>query len=81
MNRKPNEVYAQSDFSQLEVRLFASVKAEGNKPNIHRAEAARGVPLEDVSDEMRAYAKRVNFLRTFGCSEADAIVIAHRDDF
>lgn len=66
-----------ADYSQVELRLMASMSGDTNMVqdfrdghDIHRATAARvfGVELEDVTSDMRAKAKMVNFGIIYGIS-------------
>jgi DNA polymerase-1 len=66
------------DYSQIELRVFAHVtrdpellRAFGNDEDIHAATAGRvfGVPLDQVTPEMRRQAKTVNFAVIYGQSD------------
>ncbi len=67
-----------ADYSQIELRLLAHfsgdanlVKAFNEGKDIHATTASRvfGVPLEDVTSQMRRMAKAVNFGIIYGISE------------
>ncbi len=64
-----------SDYSQVELRIIAALSNDENMceaflqgEDIHKATAAKvfGVPIEDVSKEMRSKAKAVNFGIIYG---------------
>jgi DNA polymerase-1 len=66
-----------ADYSQIELRIMAHLsedegllRAFANGEDIHKAAAAEvyGVPLEDVSGDMRRSAKAVNFGLIYGMS-------------
>lgn len=85
--RAAGNVLVSADYSQIELRLMASLSKDKNMLNafdaghdIHRATAARvyGVPLEEVSTDQRRNAKAVNFgiiygQSAFGLSQSLAI--------
>jgi DNA polymerase-1 len=63
------------DYSQIELRVMAHISDDATLiaafeagQDIHRATAAAvyGVPSQDVTDEMRGFAKRVNFGLMYG---------------
>jgi DNA polymerase-1 len=76
----PNEeghVLLSADYSQVELRLIAELSGDAgmieafqSKQDIHSATASKvfGVPLEEVSKEMRGKAKMVNFGIIYGIS-------------
>jgi len=68
--RDENYTLLSADYSQVELRIIASLSNDENMceaflhgEDIHKATAAKvfGVPLEEVSKEMRSKAKAVNF--------------------
>jgi len=72
-----NHVLLSADYSQVELRLIAElsgdegmIEAFQSKQDIHSATASKvfGVPLEDVTKEMRSKAKMVNFGIIYGIS-------------
>ncbi len=81
--RNEDYVLVSADYSQIELRIIASISNETNMihdfeqgHDIHAATAARvyNVPLADVTKEMRRNAKTVNFgiiygISAFGLSE------------
>lgn len=81
--RDENHTLLSADYSQIELRLMAElskdpglVSAFNSGQDIHAATAAKvyGIPLEEVSGEMRRKAKMVNFgiiygISAFGLSE------------
>ena len=81
--RDEDHVILSADYSQIELRLVAEIAKEEamleafrSGIDIHQATAARvyGVPLEEVSREMRSKAKMVNFgiiysISAFGLSQ------------
>lgn len=75
--RDANHVILAADYSQIELRLIAELSNEKtmmeafiNGEDIHAATAAKvfGVPLDEVSREMRSNAKTVNFGIIYGVS-------------
>lgn len=75
--RDENSVLLAADYSQIELRIVASVaedeammEAFNNGIDIHRATAAKvfQVDLDDVTDDMRRQAKTVNFGIIYGIS-------------
>lgn len=75
--RAPGHVLLSADYSQIELRLMASLSQDKNMldafdagHDIHRATAARvyGVPLEEVNTDQRRNAKAVNFGIIYGQS-------------
>ena len=75
--RDANHVILAADYSQIELRLIAQLSQEKtmmeafiNGEDIHAATAAKvfGLPLEEVSREMRSNAKTVNFGIIYGVS-------------
>ncbi len=99
----PGRVLITADYSQIELRILAHLsrdpgltEAFRNGEDIHAAVAAQinGVPLGDVTREMRNAAKMVNFgivygitpfglARRLGCSntEADEIITGYKQRF
>ena len=81
--RDNDHVLVSADYSQIELRLVAEIAQEQamleafqNGLDIHQATAARvyGIPLNDVTKEMRSKAKMVNFgiiysISAFGLSQ------------
>lgn len=91
----PGNVFISADYSQFELRL-AAIMAEDEKMmqefnqdiDIHAATAAQvqGVPLEEVSKDMRYRAKAVNFgilygMSAHGLSIATGMSVAEAKDF
>src|SRR5690606_1084769 len=75
--RKAGNVLLSADYSQIELRLMASLSKDKNMleafaagHDIHRATAARvyGIPLEEVTSDQRRNAKAVNFGIIYGQS-------------
>ncbi|PRD46901.1 DNA polymerase I [Sphingobacterium haloxyli] len=75
--REPGHVLLSADYSQIELRLMASLSQDKNMldafaagHDIHRATAARvyGIPLELVTSDQRRNAKAVNFGIIYGQS-------------
>ncbi|MDO5325091.1 MAG: DNA polymerase I [Clostridia bacterium] len=75
---KPGCILADADYSQIELRVLAHfsgdhamVDAFQKGQDIHTRTAAEvyGVPMEDVTREMRSSAKAVNFGLVYGISE------------
>ena len=75
--RSEEYVILSADYSQIELRLVAAIskdaamlEAFNNDLDIHLATAAKvyGVPLEEVTKEMRSNAKMVNFGIIYGIS-------------
>lgn len=75
--RAPEHVILSADYSQIELRLMASLSEDKNMldafaagQDIHRATAARvyGIPLEEVTADQRRNAKAVNFGIIYGQS-------------
>jgi DNA polymerase-1 len=73
--RDENYTLLSADYSQVELRIIASLSNDENMceaflhgEDIHKATAAKvfGVPLEEVSKEMRSKAKAVNFGIIYG---------------
>lgn len=72
-----NCLLVSADYSQIELRLMAHIsqdpsllKAFANNIDIHKATAAEvwGVPLEEVTQDMRRDAKAINFGLIYGMS-------------
>lgn len=75
--RDENYTLVSADYSQIELRIIASlsgeenmIKAFQNHEDIHRSTAAKvfNVPLEEVTKEQRSNAKTVNFGIIYGVS-------------
>ena len=75
---EPGHVIVSADYSQIELRIMAHLsndagllKAFQEDADIHAATAAevQGVPLQDVTPDMRRMAKAVNFGLIYGMSE------------
>ncbi len=80
-------LFFSADYSQIELRLIADMSGDKNMieafnsgADIHRATAAKiyRMPIEEVTDEQRRYAKTANFgiiygISAFGLSERLAI--------
>lgn len=75
---EPNWVLFAADYSQIELRVLAHISADEKLieafqqgADIHRRTAADvfGVPIEDVTSEMRNAAKAVNFGIIYGISD------------
>ncbi len=73
-----NKVFLDADYSQIELRVLAHVSKDQtmvdnfiNDEDIHAQAASRvfGVPLEEVSKELRSKAKAVNFGIVYGISD------------
>ncbi|MBU0476089.1 MAG: DNA polymerase I [Bacteroidetes bacterium] len=89
--RDKNHVLLSSDYSQIELRIMASIcedetlmKAFGNGEDIHTSTAALvfQIPKEEVTPDMRRKAKEVNFgilygIGAFGLSTRLGITRAH----
>ena len=83
MARNDDYILLAADYSQIELRIIASlagdrhmIEAFANHYDIHAATAARiyGMPMEEVSKDLRRNAKSVNFgiiygISAFGLSE------------
>jgi DNA polymerase-1 len=74
----PNQMLLSCDYSQIELRVFAHVtkdpellRAFAADEDIHAATASKvfGVPLEEVTPDMRRRAKTVNFAVIYGQSD------------
>lgn len=72
---KPGNVLVAADYSQIELRILAHMSKDPvliasfqNNEDIHRRTASEvfGVPMEDVTKEMRRNAKAVNFGIIYG---------------
>ncbi|MCI8965767.1 MAG: DNA polymerase I [Clostridia bacterium] len=72
------KVFVDADYSQIELRLLAHisedeamVEAFNNNEDIHKQAASRvfGVPMEEVTKELRSRAKAVNFGIVYGISD------------
>ncbi|MFK8279479.1 DNA polymerase I [Capnocytophaga canimorsus] len=75
--RDENHVLLAADYSQIELRIIASLSQEPNMikafnqgEDIHRATASQvfGVPISEVTREQRSHAKTVNFGIIYGVS-------------
>lgn len=73
--RDENHILLAADYSQIELRIIAEISGDegmkhafNNDLDIHASTAAKvfGVPLEDVSRDMRSKAKAVNFGIAYG---------------
>ena len=73
-----NNVIISADYSQIELRLLAHISRDDNlieafceDEDIHSATASKvfGVPIEEVTKEMRSRAKAVNFGIVYGQSK------------
>ncbi len=73
----PGNVLIDADYSQIELRVLAHmaqdrtmIDAFNNGADIHRLTAAQthGIPIEEVTPEMRSAAKAVNFGIVYGIS-------------
>ena len=90
-----NSIILSSDYSQIELRIFASlanvdnlIKAFEEDKDIHAKTASDifGIPLENVTKDMRRTAKAVNFgilygISSFGLSEDLGIDISSAKNF
>jgi DNA polymerase-1 len=74
---KPDHLLLSTDYSQIELRIVAHIaedkamiEAFQNDQDIHSATAAAisGIPLEDVTPDMRRNAKAINFGLIYGMS-------------
>lgn len=72
------KVFIDADYSQIELRVLAHMSKDENMINafrshsdIHKISASQvfGVPLEEVTKEMRSHAKAVNFGIVYGISD------------
>ncbi|MCD8295719.1 MAG: DNA polymerase I [Clostridia bacterium] len=75
---RPGRVFVNADYSQIELRLLAHcsgckelIDAYNRGEDIHRLTASQvfGVPVEQVTKEMRSHAKAVNFGIIYGISD------------
>lgn len=75
---RPGSVLVDADYSQIELRVLAHMSGDEtmrdaflHDQDIHRRTAAEvyGVPLEEVSAQMRSAAKAVNFGIVYGISD------------
>ena len=77
---KPSEgkVFVDADYSQIELRVLAHISEDENMVNafnhgedIHKQAASRvfGVPMDEVTKELRSRAKAVNFGIVYGISD------------
>ncbi len=75
--RDENHILLSADYSQIELRIVAEISKDPNmleaflqKQDIHAATAAKvyGIPLEEVTSDMRRNAKMVNFGIIYGIS-------------
>ena len=73
----PGRVIASADYSQIELRIMAHISGDQSLLHafqhgldVHRATAAEvfGVPVDQVSNEQRRYAKVINFGLIYGMS-------------
>ncbi len=79
----PDEIFVSADYSQIELRLMAHLSGDEaltdafrSGKDVHAATASKiyGIPLEEVTSEMRRRAKTANFgiiygISSFGLSE------------
>ena len=82
----PGNVFLVADYSQIELRILAHlslddglIEAFENDVDVHAATAARvnGVPLDEVTDDMRRRSKMINFGLLYGM---EAFGLAQRLD-
>lgn len=75
--RSPEFIIISADYSQIELRIIAAISGDTqmieafrNRQDIHATTAAKvyGIPLEEVTPEMRRNAKSVNFGIIYGVS-------------
>ena len=75
---KQNSILLDADYSQIELRVLAHVsedttmiEAFKNGEDIHKQAASKvfGLPIEEVTDQMRTKAKAVNFGIVYGISD------------
>lgn len=73
-----NKIFLDADYSQIELRILAHVSKDeimidnfNNDEDIHAQVASRvfGVPIEEVTKELRSKAKAVNFGIVYGISD------------
>lgn len=73
----PGHVLLSADYSQIELRILAHITKDPGLiaafragEDIHRATAAKafGIPLEQVTEEQRSFAKRINYGLIYGMS-------------
>ena len=73
-----NKIFLDADYSQIELRILAHVSKDeimidnfNNDEDIHAQAASRvfGVPIEEVTKELRSKAKAVNFGIVYGISD------------
>lgn len=73
----PGFVFVDADYSQIELRVLAELSGDetfleafAQNQDIHKITAARAfeIPLEDVDDKTRSYAKAINFGIVYGIS-------------
>ncbi|WP_322799891.1 DNA polymerase I [Thermoflexus sp.] len=73
----PGSVLLSADYSQIELRILAHITKDPGLiaafqagEDIHRATAAKafGIPIEQVTDEQRNFAKRINYGLIYGMS-------------
>lgn len=76
--RSPDRILVSADYSQIELRLLAAfsdcktlIESFNRGDDVHAETAAKvfGVPIKDVTPEMRRSAKAVNFGIIYGISE------------
>ena len=93
--QKNNESFVSADYSQIELRLLAHLSEdpallrafrEGEDIHTYTAALVFGVPIEEVSSEMRYQAKAVNFgiiygQQAFGLSQQLGIEYSEADAF
>ncbi len=75
---EPGWLFVSADYSQMELRILAHLSgdpelirafSEGRDIHAYTAAAVTGIPLEEVTPELRARAKAVNFGIIYGMSE------------
>ena len=66
----PDMVLVDADYSQIELRLLAHISGDEASADFHAATAARvfGVPVDEVTPQLRSRAKAVNFGIVYGIS-------------
>lgn len=75
---KPHTLFLDADYSQIELRVLAHIsqdaamiEAFNNNEDIHAQAASKvfGIPIEEVTKELRSKAKAVNFGIVYGISD------------
>ncbi|MFN2149727.1 MAG: DNA polymerase, partial [Anaerolineales bacterium] len=91
----PDHVLLSVDYSQIELRIVAHIAEDKamiaaflDDQDIHAATAAavEGVPIEDVTPEMRRHAKAINFgliygMSAFGLTRTTDLTLAEAENF